>query len=202
LAPQVPGYWASLGGIYYLSGNYQDALKTLEHAVELRPAYSAYNNLGSSYFALKRYSDAIAAFQQTVALSPKTIQAHGSLARSYYWEPSTRSLARQQYLKALELIDEQLKVNPRDADLHLLGAQYSAMLGRKGEALQFLDFSLHTGINDPETLYFAAIVHNQLGDASGALEYLQKALRQGYSRSEVERTPELSSLLPGLRASN
>jgi eukaryotic-like serine/threonine-protein kinase len=201
LAPQVPGYWASLGGIYYLSGKYEDALGTLQHAVGLRPSYSAYTNLGNSYFALRRYSDAIAAFQQSVALSPKRIQAHGSLARAYYWEPSTRPLARQEYLRALDLIDEQLKVNPRDADLHLLAAQYSAMLGRKQDSLQFLDFSLHTGINDPETLYFAAIVHNQLGDAGRALEYLHKALRQGYSQSEIERTPELSSLLPELRAS-
>jgi len=150
---------------------------------------------------LKRYSDAIAAFQQTVALVPKRIEPHGSLARAYYWDPSTRSLARQEYLIALDLVRQALAVNPRDADAHLLAAQYCAMLGRKEEALQFLDFSLHTGINDPETLYFAAIVHNQLGDASIALDFLQRALRQGYSRSEIERTPELSSLRPELRAS-
>ncbi|PYX50080.1 MAG: hypothetical protein DMG79_06925, partial [Acidobacteria bacterium] len=84
----------------------------------------------------------------------------------------------------------------RDADAHLLAAQYSAMLGRQKDALRYLDFSLHTGVNDPETLYFAAIIHNQLGNRTEAISFLQAAIRRGYSMAEIQHTPELSTIKP------
>lgn len=200
LAPQVAGYWASLGGVYYLSGDYQEALTALQRAVELRPSYSAYNNLGASYFALRRYSEAIAAFQQMVTLMPRQIQAHGNLARAYYWDsPAKRNLARTEYLLALDLADQELKVNPRDADTHLLAALYCAMLGRNHEANQHLDFALRASPNDAETLYFAAIICNQLGEREEAGQWLQKAISNGYSRAEIARTPELAGIGPPLK---
>jgi len=194
LAPLNSAYWASLGGIYYLSGDYQQALTTLQHAISLRPAFGAYTNLGHSYFALERLPEAIAAYEQALALGRNQIQAHGNLARAYYWFPAKRPLARDEYLKGLDLITQALKVNPHDEDAHLLAAQYCAMLGRRQSALQHLENALRTRPNDAETLYFAAIVHSRLGSKRETIFWLRKAIEHGYSRAEIEHTIEFDSL--------
>lgn len=198
LAPQAPIYWSSLGGVYYYSGEYEKALGVLDHAIALRPSYQAYNNLGNSYFALGRYADAISAFEAMVALAPQQVLAHGNLARSYYWYPPKRYLARGEYESALKLVNADLQVNSRDADAHLLAALYLAMLSRPKEALEHLNFCLSTSQNDAETLYFAAIIHATLGNRKEALRWREKAIASGYSVAEILRTPELSEL-PALR---
>lgn len=202
LAPRAAVYWASLGGTHYLAGNYQQALLALRHSIDVRPSYQAYNNLGNSYFALKRFPDAIAAFEETVALSPKQMQAHGNLARAYYWYPPKRSLARGEYLQALALAKEELKINPKDADAHLLSAQYYAMLGDVDPSMRNLEIALHTSPGDAETLYFAAMIYAQFGEPQAAIAWLQQAIAHGYSRSEILCTPELDILknYPGYKA--
>lgn len=194
LAPQNSGYWASLGGIYYLAGDYQQALTTLQRAIALRPAYGAYTNLGHSYFALQRMPEAIAAFEQALALGGNQIQAHGNLARAYYWNLAKRPLARDEYLKALDLVTRALRVNSHDEDAHLLAAQYCAMIGRRQSAFQHLETALSTRPNDAETLYFAAIVYSRLGSKRETISWLQKAIAHGYSRAEIEHTIEFNSL--------
>ncbi len=194
LAPRAAAYWASLGGTHYLAGNYPEALLALRHSIDLRPSYQAYNNLGNSYFALRRFPEAIAAFEQAVVLGPRQIQAHGNLARAYYWYFPKRNLARGQYLQAIALANEELRINPKDADAHLLSAQYHAMVGESGAAIRNLQEAVLASPNDGETLYFAAIVHAQLGDRKAAVSWLRQAVAQGYSISEIQRTPELDVL--------
>jgi eukaryotic-like serine/threonine-protein kinase len=194
LAPQVPGYWSSLGGIYYYSGDYERALNALLHAIELRPSYQAYNNLGNSYFALQRYEDAISAFEQMVALAPQQVDAHGNLARAYYWYPPKKNLARGEYEVALKLLNEDLAVNPRNSDAHLLAALYLAMLNRPKDSMMHLDYCLRAGQNEAETLYFAAIIHAVSGERQEAVQWRDKAIKKGYSVAEIAHTPELADL--------
>ncbi|HWY70416.1 MAG TPA: tetratricopeptide repeat protein [Terriglobales bacterium] len=194
LSPDDGRVWSSLGGVYYLNGQYNEALVALQRAIELRPNYAPYTNLGHSYFALGRYEEAIRAFEQALSLGGRQIQTHGNLARAYYWFPATRPLADAEYRKALELVANELKVNSNDADAHLLAAQYNAMLSRRAEAIGNLNLALSARPNDAETLYFAAIVHNQLGNKPEALSWLKRAVQRGYSPTEIALTPELSSL--------
>lgn len=194
LAPRAAAYWASLGGTYYLAGDYQRALSALRRSIDIRPSYQAYNNLGNSYFALQMRSEAIAAFEQAVVFGSRQIQAHGNLARAYYWYLPKRNLARREYLQAIALANEALKINPNDADAHLLLAQYYAMVGDASLALHHLEKALRASPKDAETLYFAAIIHAQLGDRQAAMSWLGQAVAQGYSTSEIQRTPELDVL--------
>jgi tetratricopeptide (TPR) repeat protein len=196
LAPRVPGYWSSLGGIYYYSGDYEKALDALQHAIELRPSYQAYNNLGNSYFALQRYEDAISAFEQMVALAPQQVNAHGNLARAYYWYPPKKNLARGEYESALKLVNDDLTVNPRNSDAHLLAALYLAMLNRPKDSLLHLNYCLRAGQNEAETLYFAAIIHAVSGQREQAVMWREKAISKGYSVAEIAHTPELADLPP------
>jgi serine/threonine protein kinase/tetratricopeptide (TPR) repeat protein len=194
LAPTNGGYWSSLGGVYLISGEYPKAITALQRAIELRPTFEAYSNLGQTYFALRRFEDAIAAFELSVSLGAGQAQAYGNLGRAYYWFPPKRKLARPALEHALQQADRDLKVNPDDADMHTLAAEYSAMIGNRKDALVHIRAALQAHPQDPETLFFAGVIHNLLGERNEALSWLEKSVRRGYSPSDISSSVELDSL--------
>jgi eukaryotic-like serine/threonine-protein kinase len=194
LAPRNPRTWSTLGGIYLYGGEYEKAIETIQRGIRLRPSFDAYSNLGLSYFALRRFPEAIAAFEQAVQLGPRQIQAHGNLARAYYWYLPKRTLAKQEFLRALAIAQEDLKINPNDADVHELAAQYFSMVDDRNHALEHLNIALKLRPNDAETLYVAAIVDSQIGNTQGAIAWLKQAIRHGYSPSEIATSIELDTL--------
>ena len=92
------------------------------------------------------------------------------------------------------MADDDLRVNPNDADAHTLVAEYLAMIGDKEQSLDHLQTALRLRPGDPETAYFAAKVYNLLGDREEALNWLEKSVDSGYSPAEISNTIELDSL--------
>jgi tetratricopeptide (TPR) repeat protein len=117
-----------------------------------------------------------------------------NLGTAYYFAPGQRQLAAAQFTNALAIGDSDLKVNPRDADAHILSAYCYAMLGRRTEALDHLQTALLLRPNDAEVLYFAAVTNAQLGNDQQALSWLSRAVSRGYSRAEIERTLEFDRI--------
>ena len=68
------------------------------------------------------------------------------------------------------------------------------MLGKRSQAFLHLQRALGLRPNDPEILFFAAVVHNQFGERQQALNWLQKSAARGYSRAQVEAAVELDNL--------
>lgn len=65
----------------YREKKYDDAAKTLEQAVALKPNDPVLlNNLGFLYFQMGRYADAVSYLEKTLALDPNRKEAHGNLA--------------------------------------------------------------------------------------------------------------------------
>src|SRR5271169_675019 len=112
-----------------LQGNYEEAVKSLNHSIELKPYVSAYSNLGAAYFWMRRYTDAITAFEKARALDEKDYQNWGNLGDALYWSPNRRSESVAAYKRGIELAQAQLRVNPKDATTRAFAAQYYAMLG-------------------------------------------------------------------------
>ncbi len=194
LAPSNANVWSNIGAVYLEMGQPEDAIRALQRSNELRPSFEGYSNLGQTYFTLRRFGEAIAAFEQAVALNPNQVQAFGNLARAYYWNPPTRGRARETFLRAIALAENDLRVNPKDADALTLEAQYRAMVGDRAGAAQHMQDALKLRPHDPETAFFAGIVYNQLGDHDLALSWLAKAVEYGYSPAELSSTIELDSL--------
>ena len=194
LAPNDARLWSSLGADYYFAGDYDRCIDALQKAISIRPSYQAYSNLGQSYLALRRFPEAIASLEQAVAMGSHTVQTFGNLGRAYYFYPPKHDLAHGPLEKALQVAEDDLKVNPKDADAHTLAAEYLAMLGKKKEAIQHLNKALEVRPNDAETLYFAGLVYALLGDRKESISWLQMSIRHGYSRAEINSTPELGSL--------
>ena len=194
LAPDVAEYSSRLGGTYLLAGVYPKAENALKKAISLQPSYEAYSNLGQTYFLERKFEDAIVALKEATVLGEPQIQAHGNLARAYYWYPPEHSKAKAELRKAIDLGDSALRVNANDADVHTLVAEYFAMLGERDEALQHLQTAMELRPGDAETEYYAAKVYNLLGNREKALNWLEKSVKSGYSPAEISNTVELDTL--------
>jgi serine/threonine-protein kinase len=194
IAPDAAPYWSSLGGTYLVAGKYPEAEHSLQKAISLQPSYEAYTNLGDTYFLERKLPEAIGAFEESVVLGDRQIQAHGNLARAYYWYSPDHSKAKGELKKAIELATSDLQVNPNDADVHTLVAEYFAMLGDRSHALQHLHTAQSLRPGDAETAYYAAKIYNLLGDRQQALNWLEKSVNSGYSAAEINNTIELDSL--------
>lgn len=194
ISPADVRAWSRLAGVYYFTGEYEKAVEATQHAIALRPNSGSYNNLGASYFALRKFDDAIEAFRQAVAMNGHEAKTYGNLARAYYFAPGQRSLAPEQFTNALALAESDLSVNNRDANAHTLAAYYCAMLGHRQDAVNHLQNALLLKPNDAEVSYFAALVYSQIGNDEEALSSLRRAISRGYSRAEIDRTPEFDRL--------
>ncbi|MCL4363990.1 tetratricopeptide repeat protein [Patescibacteria group bacterium] len=72
LDPANPTYRLNVGGIYYLLGQYANAVSFFEQAVALKPDWSnGYYNLAWSYFQNKQYDQAAATMQNVLTLINK-----------------------------------------------------------------------------------------------------------------------------------
>jgi len=194
LAPDNPHSYRKLGGVYIYMGRYLKAIEVLQRAIALYPTSGAYSNLGIAYFNVHHFDDAVAAYEHACTPASKDYIACGNLARAYYWAPGRRSQATEYYRRAIALAEERLSINPRDGDPHILSSSYYAMLGDRRHALEHLQRALELRPNEPEYLLTAAIVHNQFGEEDEALEWLEAAVRRGYSASEIKVAPELDNL--------
>jgi serine/threonine protein kinase/tetratricopeptide (TPR) repeat protein len=194
LAPDNPHSYRKLGGVYIYMGRYLKAIEVLQRAIALYPTSGAYSNLGIAYFNVHHFDDAVAAYEHACTPASKDYIACGNLARAYYWAPGRRSQATEYYRRAIVLAEERLSINPRDGDPHILSSGYYAMLGDRRHALEHLQRALELRPNEPEYLLTAAIVHNQFGEEDEAMEWLEAAVRRGYSASEIKVAPELDNL--------
>ncbi len=194
LAPDsFTGYY-NLGGDRILQGKYAEAIPLLQRSLEIRKTANATSNLGTAYFQLHRYADAAAAFEQSTQLDPQNYVFWGNLGDAYYWAPGRRAEAAGAYGKGIALGEEELRVNPRDAQALSSLAMYHAMRGERKAALDNVDAALRLNPQSPGLLFKAGIAYQQLGETQRALEVLEKAVAAGVSPATVRDTPNFDGL--------
>jgi eukaryotic-like serine/threonine-protein kinase len=194
LAPDNYKGYSNLGGIYLLQGRYQDAISQLTRSIELRPTVIAYSNLGAAYFALRHFAEAADSFQQGVKLDDRRWINWGNLGDALYWIPGRRSEAAIPYHTAISLASAKLEINPRDANIWAMVASYYAMLDDRAQAQESLQRALNIAPGDPDVAFRAAIVYMHAGDTDRCLEWLKKAMDEGFSRSSIRDLPDFDSL--------
>jgi eukaryotic-like serine/threonine-protein kinase len=194
LIPNSERPYLSIGVIYVYAGRYEDAITVLLKSIELRPTAGAYSNLGSTYLRLRRFDEAVPVLEQAIKLFPKNYIFAGNLARAYYWSRDQRQKSTAAYERAIDLGSEELQVNGRSSDAHIMLSRYYAMISRKTDSLNHLTQALTLRSMDAEYWSIAAVVYNQLGDRSAALAALKKAIALGWSKAEIKSEIEFDNL--------
>ena len=194
LAPDSFRGYSNLGAAYVEQGRYRDAIGVLEKSIAIRPTDYGYTNLGNAYFFLRQYEQAAQAYEQAVKLNERDPLLWWNLGDGYYWASGKRAQAANAYRQAIAVAEKQLQVNPRDADAFGILAICHAMLNEKEAALGALRRGLQLSPSSPFLCFQAALVHNQFGESSEAIEWLNKALAAGYSASRIRDIPNFDGL--------
>jgi len=193
LTPDNARGYSNLGVIAYSQKQYEDAAKMYEKSVAIKPSDKAYTNLGALYYSLGRYSDAAINFQKAVEMNDRDSMLWHNLA-SAYKESNEPVKARVAYDRTAKLAVEQLRVNPRDPDVLIRLADAYSTLGQAQRARELLERALALAPESVDDIFQAGVIYEQLGDRKRAMELIAKAIKGGYSRDLVEKSPDLAQL--------
>ena len=160
----------------------------------MKPSGSAYSNLGTVYFYLARYNDAVQSYEQALKINDRDYRLWKNLAAAYHWAPNQKNQAQEHYRRAAALAEEQRQVNSKNRKLLLDIADCYSMLGETRRAGNLLQQALNPAPDNAGMMFDAGVIYEQLGNRELALEWVGKALRAGYSRDLVERSPSLAQL--------
>ncbi len=154
--------WAIHGGVLSLLGRVEEALVSLNKALEMDPdnAYAWYGK-GLALGHGGRYSEALASFDKAVELEPMKELAW------YYRGRSLGELGR--YDDALFSLDKAIKLNPNNPGTWTNRGWVLVRLGRWKEALVSFDKVINLDPND-------TVAWSNRGSALGALNRFDEAL--------------------------
>jgi tetratricopeptide (TPR) repeat protein len=172
-APQSAGIYNKLGISELMLQRYRDAGKSFEQAIKRDSKFSeAYNNLGVVQYERRKYRGAVKYYKKAIAISSDSPSAYSNLGAAYFAQKKFE-LASQMYLQAL-------KLDPLIFD----------RTSRAGIAAQ-----MASPQDRAHYSYVVAKLYAKMGDADHSLEYLRKAMEEGYKNvKDVYTDPEFAGL--------
>ncbi len=166
LADKVGIAWHQLGDL-------SAALKYYQRAVKYDSKYGdAINNVGTIYYSQKRYGRAITQYRRALLLNPEAAAVWSNLGTAYY--------ARKRFPEMADAYAKAISIDP---------AVFEA---RNVPGTQMQD----RGVEDKARYHFEmAKVYAKSGKADLALQYLRKALEEGFKDKEkIAKEPEFEAM--------
>jgi tetratricopeptide (TPR) repeat protein len=152
---------------------YKEAKKDFERAIKLDRSYpEAQNNLGVVFYIQRKFKRAISQYQRAISLRSDSASFYSNLGSAHF--------ARKDYEKASEAYLRALELDPDVFERH----------GRGG-------VSAHLSAQEDRAYYSYTIAktYARRGLADRALQYLKKAMEEGYKKiDDVYKDEEFASL--------
>jgi tetratricopeptide (TPR) repeat protein len=171
--PKDPILRNKTGIAYHQLMQLDKAKKCYEQAIKLKPNYhEAVNNLGTVYYAQKSYRRAISQYRRALKISPNQASIHSNLGTAYFARNKIE-LAIQEFRTAMEL-------DPEVFEHH---SSYGVMLQERSVA------------DRARFHYSMATIYASQGRNELALQYLRKALEEGFKeRKKLTEEPAFAAL--------
>jgi non-specific serine/threonine protein kinase len=195
LDPQSAEAHASRGLAESLGSHFEAAANEFETALRLNPElFEAYYFYGRSCFAAGQTEKAAGLFARASEVNPDDYQAP-SLRGMCFRALQRTEEARSAFRESLRITERHLQLHPEDARAVSLGAGTLQGLGDHARALEWAHRALSMAPEEAAILYNVACAHALLGETDKALDFLEKAFRQGYShKAWMEHDPDLLSV--------
>ena len=196
LTPDNAQVYANLGAAYIDSGDPKllpEAEDALKRSIALQPNYMALANLGALYAAQNRYAEAADATEKALQINGNDWIVWSNLVAIYEWLklPAKASVAEREMLKLLE---KTVQLKPEDAQAQSALAVIYAHMHLNEKAMDRIQTSLALAPSDPEVLSSVGDAYELSGHRRLAITFIQKALKNGLTRSQVEQDPYLQHL--------
>jgi serine/threonine-protein kinase len=193
LAPDNHRAYNYLGALYYQLERWGEAIAMFERSFALQKTYFACSNLGTLYYMDGRFGDAARMYEWARRYPEADCQVVGNLASAYYWMPEERERAMPLFREAIDLTMRKLTQSPGDAiTLSMLAGYYS--VSRRDSAVYYAEKALTLLPEDPEVLFRAAMVYEEIGERERALVLLGRAISRGYSLKIIEHERQFLDL--------
>jgi serine/threonine protein kinase/tetratricopeptide (TPR) repeat protein len=193
LTPDNARGYSNLGVIAYSQKRYGEAAKMFEKSAAIKPTDFAYSNLGTIYYTLGQYPEAARYYEKAIQMNGHDSLWWHNLAAAYQWSHNPEK-ARTAFQRTAELAEEQRRVNPRDPVLLVRLADAYSNLNQGQRARQLIQQGLALASDDVSNMFNASEIYEQLGDRELALQWIAKAIKAGYSRDLIEKSPTLARL--------
>jgi tetratricopeptide (TPR) repeat protein len=169
--------WNKMGIAHHQMVQLDAAKKHYEKSLKLNKNYSeALNNLGAVHYARKSYRRAIGFYKRALKLSPYSASIYSNLGTAHF--------ARKKYKDAIEAYTMALSIDPEVFESR---SSYGVMLQER------------TVEERAKFHYYLAKVYAKAGVNDRALQYLRKALEEGYKdRDRIKEEPEFAALQENL----
>lgn len=160
--------------------HYKEAKKSFEHAIKAdRQRADAYNNLGAVLYEEKKYGGAIKNYDHALKLEDDNATFYSNLGAAYF--------AKKEFEKAAVNYAKALQLDPNVFDHH----------SRTGVSAQ-----LPSPEDRARYAFVMAKLYAAMGVADRSLEYLRRAMEEGYKGVEaVYKDPEFAVLRKDARFS-
>lgn len=162
------------GIAYHQMLDFNAAERYYRLAIRANPNYSeAINNLGTIYYTHKSYRRAVNEYKRALRINPKSASVLSNLGTAYF--------ARKDYKRATETLEEALAIDPEVFENH----------STQGVLLQERSVEERAKFH-----YSIAQTYAKKGQNERALQYIRKALEEGYKeeRKKIAADPAFAAL--------
>lgn len=163
------------GIAYHQMLQFELARKYYELAVKLDHNYAeALNNLGTVYYARKNYRRAISQYKKAIRVAPQTASFYGNIGMAYF--------KRKNYKEAGESFQKAVAIDP-------------GVFEHRGSFGVILQEQSVTGEERAKFHYSLALTYAKGGQVERALQYIRKALEEGFTeRKKMMSEPAFVAL--------
>ncbi len=165
-----------IGIAYHQLTQLDSARKYYEQAVKLKPDYlEALNNLGTVYYARKNFRRAMHWYSQALKIAPNEIRS-----ASVYMNLGTAQFSRKQYDKATISYQAAMRLDP---NVFEHSGSYGVLLEERSVEER------------AKYHYYLARLYAKGGRNELAIQYLRKALEEGFKeKKKLEEEPDFAGL--------
>jgi tetratricopeptide (TPR) repeat protein len=142
----------------------------------------------------KRFADSVAMSQKALQLNDKDYMVWANLASAYF-ALNQKDKVEGAREHAISLLEQTVKLKPEDALTQVSLAAFYAQKGLREKAIPRVQAALARSPDDPNVLELAGETYENLGDRRHALEYIEKALKNGYPFETLKDSPDMQNLL-------
>ncbi|MBC3916865.1 protein kinase [Undibacterium sp. CY18W] len=189
--------YANLNNALVKQNRNDEGMQILQQGLLIRPSALLYSSLGAALFKKRDYIGAAEAFELAVAPNkgnPAKYLGWANLGDSLRWIPGREVEAQKAYEKALELLAPRLQALPNDVALVSRFGLYSARVGDKVKANEYIQRALKLGPKDANVHFRVGLAYELLNQRDEALKEIGKAIEFGYSMKALESEPDLLNL--------
>ncbi|HZN03366.1 MAG TPA: protein kinase [Candidatus Polarisedimenticolia bacterium] len=194
LKPDQPWGWNNLGAMYlFRARRPEEAVPAFKRSIALEDRGIARTNLGTAYFYMGNYEEALAQYRRATELESEDADNWGNVGDALYMLRRPEE-ARRAYQRGVALAQAGVTARPLDAGSRNQLAKYCAKAGRADCALEEARRAAEMQPDNPDMDFTNALAYAASGKLTEALDWLEKGVKHGLGRAQIEYEPFFAPL--------